>query len=106
MSDAEYIKVLEKANSKLTEIAAIDRQQLGMFQERYDELVKTVKAELQRMESGLKEVETFLSYPANKHGNIQYSEKSVRHHNWEVRTVQDAVKRLKEATENNKNGYY
>jgi predicted nuclease with TOPRIM domain len=80
MSDADYIKQIEKANSKLTEIAAIDRQQFEMLTEKYDALVEAMENHMEDMLNEAKSIETFLSYSANKKGNVEYSKRSVEQH--------------------------
>lgn len=91
MSDADYIKQIEKANSKLTEIAAIDRQQFDMLTDKYDALVEAMEKRLEDIIDHSKKIETFLSYSANKKGNIEYSKKAVDQHRSMANTIRQNI---------------
>jgi len=105
MSDTDYIKQLEKANSKLTEMAAIDRQELEMFEEKYDLIVDLLDKALEDIADNVNKVQVFLSYPPNKKGNVTYSQKSLTEHVHALSASAHMIDSLKADIEKIKNGY-
>jgi hypothetical protein len=105
MGDADYIKQLEKANSKLTEMAAIDRQELEMFEEKYDLIIELLDAHLEDIADNVDKVKIFLSYPPNKKGNVIYSQKSLTEHAHSLSAAAHKIETLKVDIEKIKNGY-
>lgn len=105
MSDSDYIKQLEKANSKLTEMAAIDRQELEMFEEKYDNIVDLLDRTLEDISDNVNKVQIFLSYPPNKKGNVMYSQKSLTEHVHALSSSIRMLESLKADIEKIKNGY-
>jgi len=104
--DAKYIKKLEKDNLHIMSSLNIERDELRMNIDRYDEFINDVISKSEKEILRLNKVKTFLSYPANKKGNIQYSKKSVENHEFEIRCVIESIKSIQDNVSKIKTGKF
>lgn len=104
--DSLYIKRIESENLRVMSVVNIERDELLRRQEKYDKFISFLESSIEHSDKELESVITFLSYPANKKGNIQYSKNSVGQHSHRLSAVLHNIVRINRSIQNIKSGFY